>query len=432
MQGGTSAQQSLATPVYVGQIVLAFWVLTPIILFVLGRVLGAFTLSLARHSIGGGKWVTAAIGVFARLLYRIVIALSILYFYIALPILVLAIFAVIVGLLNYAESGQSRIYIVVLLALVITSFLPVLVAMFVGGSKRKERVRLLTREEAPVLWNVVEDVARRVGTRPVDSIWITPHTSISVREESGRILRFQVPHRQLEVGFGALSGMTQTQFKAILAHEYGHFSNRDTVGGNWAWRLQSAIGETMVALEESAADSRSVPWIALLFSIRFLVFTYYRRVFLPITIGATRLQEMMADRYAALAYGGQNFADGLTHIVRRSLVFKVQHDLEVRAAGKAKRRIQNLYTLPALETATEKQVDALFEKVMHRQTSVYDTHPAPYERIKLIRSLEAAVPVETSEEPVWNLLANTEALQMEMTGVIQTVLYSHYGHAWAR
>ena len=57
----------------------------------------------------------------------------------------------------------------------------------------------------------------------------------------------------------------------------------------------------------------------------------FHALFLRITLGASRLREILADEFAAVAYGGQAFADGLTHIVRRSLEF--DRNLDVLASG---------------------------------------------------------------------------------------------------
>ena len=313
------------------------------------------------------------------------------------------------------------------------SFMPILITVFFSWPNRNKGGRTLIYEEAPLLWEVVEEVARQVGTRPVDTICIAHHTGIGVTEQGGLRQRARGrTQRQLLLGFGALPGLTQAQFKAILAHEYGHFSHRDTAGGSWALLLRTSIGETMMAIEEQASDTRSLPWIMLVYLIRFLIKTYYLRVFLPVTIGATRLQEILADRFAALAYGGNQFASGLTHIVRQSLIFEAQVQYEEQAARKAQRKLHNLYALPPLDQALELKLAVEIDKAMNRPTSFYDTHPVPKERIHLIEALNAPEGVAVSSDPVWDLLQDAEALQMELTGTIQAELYRRFGHSWAK
>src|SRR5205823_1728197 len=96
--------------------------------------------------------------------------------------------------------------------------------------------------EAPQLWALAEEVAARVGTRPIDAIYITPVADIAVTERGSLLKKLRgTGQRCLILGLGALNGMGQDQFKAILAHEYGHFSNRDTAGGNLALQVQRSM-----------------------------------------------------------------------------------------------------------------------------------------------------------------------------------------------
>jgi Zn-dependent protease with chaperone function len=47
--------------------------------------------------------------------------------------------------------------------------------------------------------------------------------------------------RYLILGMGALAGLTEGELGAILAHEYGHFNHRDTVGGNFVNPVQRSL-----------------------------------------------------------------------------------------------------------------------------------------------------------------------------------------------
>jgi Zn-dependent protease with chaperone function len=205
--------------------------------------------------------------------------------------------------------------------------------------------------------------------------------------------------------------MTQGQFKAILAHEYGHFSNRDTAGGNLAHQVRIS----MHRMAYSLIINGQARW----YNPAWLFVNGFYRIFLRITLGASRLQEILADRYAAIAYGVQNFVDGLIHIVRQSLTFNVQASHEVELATKLRRDLSNLYTLPPLESDLMKgKLEARIKEVMSRPTSPYDSHPAVRERIALVQQLEVSK-VGESPEPVWDLLPNTETLQREMTAIVQ-------------
>jgi Zn-dependent protease with chaperone function len=141
----------------------------------------------------------------------------------------------------------------------------------------------------------------------------------------------------------------------------------------------------------------------------------YQRIFLRITLGASRLQEILADRYAAIAYGGQNFIEGLQSIVRQGIAFPLQADFEIRRSFELNRPIYNLYNLPfeeRLEGELEKQV----EEAMGRTTSQYDSHPAPKDRIELIERLHVPYSImQDNQRPALQLFPNAEELQREIT-----------------
>jgi Zn-dependent protease with chaperone function len=163
------------------------------------------------------------------------------------------------------------------------------------------------------------------------------------------------------------------------------------------------------------AVSRQAHW----YNPAWLFVNGFHRVFLRITLGASRLQEILADRYAALAYGAQNFIDGLTHIVRQTLTFKSQVSREIKVAAGHIRGLENLYCLAPVQGQSLRTLQTDIEREMRRPTAAYDSHPSMQDRITLVRQLEAAGVVEDNQEPVWDLLPNAEALQQEMTAHVQ-------------
>jgi Zn-dependent protease with chaperone function len=282
--------------------------------------------------------------------------------------------------------------------------------------KEGEPGRSLPPEQAPELWALTADVARRVGTRPIEAIYITPGTEIAVTERGslpGKLMgRGQ---RCLILGLGVLPEMQEQTFKAILAHEYGHFSNRDTAGGNLALQIQRSIYLIAQGLAERGQ--------ARLFNPVWLFLRGFHQIYLRITLGASRLQEILADRYAALAYGTQPLVDGLTHVVRQSMLFDRQAGHELETAVHTRRGLQNLYTLPeTLSEGQERELEAELAKELSRPTSAFDSHPAMQDRIALLRRLAVPTVVDGEGRLVVELLPTLVELQSEMTAAVQANL----------
>ena len=221
--------------------------------------------------------------------------------------------------------------------------------------------------------------------------------------------------RILVLGLGALPGMTQREFQAILAHEYGHFSNRDTAGGNLAGPVRASLHQMAYGLV-AAGQAR---W----YNPAWLFVNGFYRIYLRITLGASRLQEILADRYAAVAYGAANLIRGLRHIIHQDLAFRASVDSEIKEAVDKKRELQNLYSLPppADPEFPRKLADAEAE-LLSRPTSPYDSHPAPSDRIALLERLGSPGETDAGAEPVWHLFQDPDALQAEMTEKIEAIV----------
>ena len=150
-----------------------------------------------------------------------------------------------------------------------------------------------------------------------------------------------------------------------------------------------------------------------------------KTVFAIIAMGAARLQEILADRYAVMSYGTTNFVSGLEHIVRRSITFDLLVNRELEAAMTASRKLANLYTLAEdLPLDVDAELEQRIVEVMSLPTGEYDSHPAPDERIELIRRLNFGEGV-VNDKPALALLPYLASLQEEMTARVQSNLDQH-------
>ncbi|MBI3652894.1 MAG: M48 family metalloprotease [Acidobacteria bacterium] len=198
-------------------------------------------------------------------------------------------------------------------------------------------------------------------------------------------------------------------FRAVLAHEYGHFSHRDTAGGDVAIRVNKDIINFARAM---AAQNQAVVW-----NIAFQFLRLYHFIFRRISHGATRLQEVMADRVAVKTYGAQAFEDGLTHIVRREVEFEDVSYWELTNAAKQQRALQNLYELKTIGD----NLDEKIKEALHRPSSEDETHPAPIERFRLARRIVSTT-VPPAQGMVWDLFNDRLALTAEMSQTIERII----------
>jgi Zn-dependent protease with chaperone function len=270
--------------------------------------------------------------------------------------------------------------------------------------------RTLEQVEAPALWALACEVADSVGTRPVDEIRITPGTEMAVYERgSASERRRDVAHRVLVLGVGLVNGFHQGAFRAVLAHEYGHFAHRDTAGGDVALRVRRDMTMFAIALYQRG---QAVWW-----NLAFQFLRVYDFLFRRISHGAIRLQEVLADRMAAHAYGPAAFEEGLRHVIARSVEFETAVTAELRSAAHSKRPVRNLYALSPLPKLASMEVEKKIADAISRPTTEDDTHPGPSDRFRLVREVRYDGAPQDST-PVWDLFAGRHQLTGEMSAAV--------------
>ena len=387
----------------------AAWALGLLALFVLGKVFSNMTMKTVESA--DPDELTGARHETLRRWYRALINFAGFYYYVSLPVvLCLILLAAAAAVYAFvAVRFPIKLVLVVVAGAAVTAYQ--MIRSFFVKHEEEDPGRPLREAEAPGLWALAREVAGAVGTRPVDEIRVTPGTELAVYERgSAAEKRQDKATRVLILGVGVLNGFTRNAFRAVLAHEYGHFGHRDTAGGEVALR----VNKDMVVFAYAMAAAGQAVW----YNLAFQFLRAYHFIFRRITHGATRLQEILADRVAVYLYGARAFEEGLTHVIYRDAEFSHLAVREINAAVQSRRALQNIYELPGAKGGeAERDVEAAFRESLGRETGEDDTHPAPSERFRLARR------VRSKGEPpadgtVWELFADREALTREMSDLV--------------
>ena len=360
---------------------------------------------------------------FLRRVYRAVLWCCCAYYYVSIPIVLGGVVALGGGLI-YAFFVIGRIPVKLVLLIAFGVFITVgavLKSLFVRR-RDEDPGTLVDLDENPKLRAVLEEVAARVGTRPVDRVYMTPGTEIAVMERGSMLAQMRgKSERCLILGAGVLKGMQVLSFKAVLAHEYGHFQNEDTAGGGFAITVRRSIFTMMLHLVLGGAAAWYNPawWFV----------QGFNRLFLVISQGASRLQEVLADRWAAFSYGSEAFEKGLTHVIRRSIRFDAHADASLKEVIENQRALLNLYAYKPDDAPGAEKIEETFEEVMNREPSAYDSHPAPSHRIAWVRALAVPkpAPCEADEALVWTLFADRKKVERQMTDVVREQIRERHG-----
>lgn len=340
--------------------------------------------------------------------YRRTVAAAGFFFYASLPLLLLVVVAVGAGVL-WAMWSAGYIHFGLVAAVAIStiySFRAVFKSVFFR-LRSGDRGPRLARDEAPALFDLTRTAAEAAETEPIDAIIITPGVEVAVVEYSERPMLRRRGERQLILGLGTLNGMSVGQLTSILAHEYGHFVNRDTAGGAVAHRTRASM---FVMAQELARAGLAVPW-----NVAWLFVRLYNSVFLRISQGASRLQEVLADRMAAGITGPDIFASALTHVARQQYVFVDQVDAAVKESRYGNRGLTNIYHLPDPEYVGDPDwLGPRLIKSRKGKNAKFDSHPPLEQRLAYVAALPKGT-MHADPRAAWSLFTDPEAIQEAMS-----------------
>ena len=240
--------------------------------------------------------------------------------------------------------------------------------------------RLLPQKH-PRLFKELELIAHAMGQQMPAEVYLEGDVNAWVAQRGG-IMGFG-SRRVMGLGLSLMRILNIRQFRAVLAHEFGHYHGGDTKLGPWVHKTRSAIGRTIISLGGGVLQKP---------------FLWYGNMFLRVTHAVSRRQEFTADRLAATVVGREALTTGLQKVHGAALAFKSYWDVElvpVLSAGFRPpvaegfaRFMQCSRIALAVDTAVDKEMQ-------EEQANPYDTHPPLRQRIAAVQDLpEQACPAE--------------------------------------
>jgi hypothetical protein len=195
--------------------------------------------------------------------------------------------------------------------------------------------------------------------------------------------------------------MSVAQMRAVLAHEFGHYHGGDTRLGPWIYRTREAIERTLRLASRQSAVLQ-------------LPFLWYGRMFMRVTQGVSRRQELSADELAARTVGAKPMIDGLRALGRGSIAWNVYWRQEVVPLLDAgfQPPLTGGFAHFLSESEVMKRVGEEAEKQLSEaKADPYDSHPPDAERIAALSALPGASDGSDPGEPAISLVNGVEAIE---------------------
>jgi Zn-dependent protease with chaperone function len=217
---------------------------------------------------------------------------------------------------NYIATGSpapSVYYLIFVMPGLWALLYTVFMLLGVTGTPR-DASEVVNRDQAPVLWDRVDRLARRVGTRPPAELRLTAQANAGVVEES-RWLGLIPVTRRMYLGIPLLYTLPPGQLDAVICHELGHYSRGHTRAGAVCYRAHVAAnlmvdGLAMVRARRDPARRRRVV-NRVVNEAHYQLVHRYTEVYRRLSAATTQSQEFQADAKAAEITGAPTTADAL-------------------------------------------------------------------------------------------------------------------------
>lgn len=257
----------------------------------------------------------------------------------------------------------------------------------------------------PRLFGILSEVAAATEQQMPREVYLVNDVNAWVAQRGG--FAGIGSRRVMGIGLPLLQGVTVPQFRAIVAHEFGHYHGGDTALGPWIYKTRETIMRTVRNLAGGSLIHK--PFLA------------YGEFFLEVTQSISRAQELAADVLAAKVAGARNAIDALVAVHRASAAFNAYWDTEVVPLLSSGYRPPITAGLSQFMSAGDigRQLSEFVAKELNEgQANPYDSHPPLRERLDALEPL-ATGPAEDGPAAT-TLLHDVAELEAELIASLFT------------
>lgn len=199
---------------------------------------------------------------------------------------------------------------------------------FIFKSHKVDRSHLheITQSEEPELFKLIAEIVNEVGTDIPKKVYLSADVNASVFYDSGFWSMFLPVKKNLQIGLGLVNTVTKTELKAILSHEFGHFSQNTMKVGSYVYNLNQVIfnmlydNDSYDKLVHNWASSSGILSVFVALAVRMIqgiqaILSKLYEIMNKSYMGLSREMEFHADEIAAAVTGFEPLKSSLLRMI---------------------------------------------------------------------------------------------------------------------
>ncbi|TLX72982.1 hypothetical protein E9993_16065 [Labilibacter sediminis] len=310
----------------------------------------------------------------------------------------------------------------------------------------KNRVKL-HKKDYPDIWEFVYQICKETGAPKPKNIYVDPDVNAYVAYSNMWLSLFMPVRKELTIGLGLVSCLNLSEFKAVISHEFGHFSQRSMTIGSYINTANTIIHDMIFSRDKW--DEILEKWQQLDFRLSFAAYILMPVIWLIRQLlnlfyqllnilysSLSREMEFNADKVAVKTSGSEAIVSGL---------WKLNYGYEAwnktlnnaYLASQKQLYVKNLYThnmnhiveksdalmAGIIKLPVDKRGGKLFFSISENsKVSMYASHPANDQR-----EANAKKPYISCEEDgrsPWILFNQKEKVQEDISGLIYQLYWN--------
>lgn len=313
---------------------------------------------------------------------------------------------------------------------------------FIFKSHKTDRFHLIEIKKAdePKLFALIDDIVKQVGTDFPKRVYLSADVNAAVFYDSNFWSMILPVKKNLQIGLGLVNAVDQDELKAILAHEFGHFSQKTMKVGSYVYNVNQVIfnmlydDESFQKLVTSWASAGSIVSLFVILAIRIIegIRWVLRQLYSVVNksyMGLSREMEFHADEIAANVTGYEpltrsllrlSFADHSFHNVLGFYEGKFSENLKSENLYKDQTFVMNFiakeWEMPFEHDLPQASVESLnkFNKSKLVIKDQWASHPSTEDRVARLEKTNLTSNNANSGK-AGELFQNIEAREKELT-----------------